>query len=159
MVSETHFMYGERNDILLISMKSDTKNVKVLAIGIALLSLVFTIQIVSARPTQPPPGGNLNWPPGTVGPQGPQGPQGNQGGQGPQGPQGNQGQQGDPGRATCNWSGTHFFNHGWDWGWGQGCTGLLVSCSGGIVTSITYRKNCGLPTPWSCPRADGCGGP
>lgn len=130
----------------------------ILSVGVvALVSLFFTMQISMARPTQAPPAGSPAWPPGDQGPQGPQGPTGYQGSRGNTGPQGPQGPQGDPGYATCNWSGMHFFNHGWDFGWGQSNTGLEVYCSGGKVTQMRHRRRSG--TPWACPRIDGCGGP
>lgn len=121
------------------------------------ISGFFSLQISSARPAQLPPNGNPSWPPGIPGPQGPQGPQGAPGSPGPTGAQGPQGDPGVTTRTACNWSGWHFFNHGWDWGYGQGFTGLLVYCSGGSVTQMAYRRING--NLYACPRADGCGGP
>lgn len=123
------------------------------------ISGFFSMQISqSARPTQLPPLGGPSWPPGTPGPQGPQGPLGSQGPQGQTGVQGAQGDQGDMVRATCNWSGWRFFNHGFDYSTGaQGSLGLEVYCNGWQVEQMRYRRiNNAI---WACPRADGCGGP
>lgn len=120
------------------------------------LSVFFSFQMAFARPTQEAPGGSPSWPLNPQGPTGSQGPQGYQGAQGDRGDTGATGAKGDAGYATCNWSGGRFLNHGWDWGWGLGLTGMVVNCSGGRVTGIYYRRNDG--GSWSCTAA-GCGGP
>jgi len=119
------------------------------------LSVFFSFQMVFARPSQEAPNGSPTWPLNPQGPPGDTGPQGYTGSQGDRGNTGATGIKGDTGYATCNWSGGRFFNHGWDWGWGQGGTGMVANCSSGRVTSIYYRRTFG---GWACTVA-GCGGP
>ena len=127
-------------------------------IAVSAISVFFTVQISTARPSQLPPIGSPTWPPGNPGIQGPQGSKGNTGQQGNTGASGPAGDRGDFSYVKCNWTGMKFFNHGWDAGTGgQSHVGVEVTCSGSVVTSMNFRRRNGIS--WACPREDGCGGP